>query len=72
MKSQLSQMFERLSGKEYKTVNHENMNNLQRIVLLEQQIEKLNAHIKYLHDQDRQLRLVLKKNNILNHKDAQV
>ena len=65
-------MFDRLSGKDSKTVNHENIQNLQRIVLLEQQIEKLNAHIKYLYDQDRQLRLVLKKNNILNHKDAQV
>lgn len=72
MQSQLSQMFDRLSGKDSKTVNHENIQNLQRIVLLEQQIEKLNAHIKYLYDQDRQLRLVLKKNNILNHKDAQV
>ena len=64
--TQLSQMFDRLSGKESKTIGSENMNNLQRIVLLEQQVDKLNEHIKYLYEQDRQLRLTLKKNKIRN------
>ena len=72
MKFQLSQMFDRLSGKESKTVGSESMQNLQRIVLLEQQVDKLNEHIKYLYEQDRQLRLVLKNNKTLTYKEAKV
>ena len=70
--TQLSQMFDRLSGKESKTIGSENMNNLQRIVLLEQQVDKLNEHIKYLYEQDRQLRLALKKNKVLTYKETKV
>lgn len=70
--TQLSQMFDRLSGKESKTIGSENMNNLQRIVLLEQQVDKLNEHIKYLYEQDRQLRLTLKKNKVLTYKETKV
>lgn len=77
--SQLSEMFERLSVKgskvnQQKAVNvgEENMQNLQRIVLLEQEVEQLKMHIKSIYEQDRQLRLALKSNKILNHKDLKV
>lgn len=77
--SQLSEMFERLSVKgdkvnQQKVVNvgEENMQNLQRIVLLEQEVERLKMHIKNIYEQDRQLKLALKSNKILNHKDLKV
>lgn len=72
MKSQLSQMFDRLSGKESKTIGSERMDNLQRIILLEQQVNKLNEHIKYLYEQDRQLRLVLKNNKVLTYNEVKL
>lgn len=70
--TQLSQMFDRLSGKESKPIGSESMNNLQRIVLLEQQVDKLNEHIKYLYEQDRQLRVALKNNKVLTYKEVKL
>lgn len=72
--TQLSEMFDRLSGKQCHAtkVQGENMQHLQRIVLLEQEVKNLNQHIKNIYEQDRQLRLALKSNKILNYKEAKV
>lgn len=70
--NQLSEMFDRLTGKQCNAANvlSENIQHLQRIVLLEQEIANLHIHIKNIYEQDRQLRLALKSNKILNYKDT--
>jgi len=72
--NQLSEMFDRLAGKQCNAVKvpSENMQHLQRIVLLEQEVANLHIHIKNIYEQDRQLRLALKSNKILNCKDTKV
>ena len=72
--NQLSELFDRLAGNQCNAVKlpSENMLHLQRIVLLEEEVANLYAHIKNIYEQDRQLRFALKSNKILNYKDTKV
>ena len=70
--SELMELFKRLSSNKSNTVCSTDIKMLQRIVILEDKVEKLNEHLRHIYDQDRQLRLALKNNKILNYKDAKV
>ena len=70
--SELTELFKRLSSNKSNAVCSTDIKMLQRIVILEDRVEKLNEHLRHIYDQDRQLRLALKNNKILNYKDAKV
>jgi hypothetical protein len=66
-------LFEKLSNKQKdKSKYHVDSLLLHKISILEQQIQKQDELIKYLLEQDRQLRLVLKSKKLLNYKEAKV